>query len=96
MPAGHSETKTRKQFDMQPQILYVTMSRNNKSGFSVTLITARTGPAEAAGTVASGGIAFYAMAAVAAVETVDPEPARRAVWNQTAHSRTLLCWLLLR
>lgn len=52
-------------------------------GFSGTFITACSGPAEAAATVASGSVASAAVAAVAAMETAEPEPARGAAWNQT-------------
>lgn len=70
---------------MQQQILHVTKKYWE---FSLTLITAPPGPAEAAAAVAGGSIAFVAIAAVATAETADPEPARRAACNQTAQSRT--------
>lgn len=50
---------------------------------SGTFITACSGPAEAAATVASGDITSAAVAAVAAMETAEAEPARGAAWNQT-------------
>lgn len=62
---------------MQQQVPNVT-----SPGLGLTFVAARTRPAQAAATAAGGSVAFVAVATGAAVETADPEPAGRTVWNQ--------------